>query len=63
MASVRSDPDPEADGQSRRERIALFRWEWDMWGRVLLGPRCRPVSWDEAEQLYRELVEGGGTAG
>jgi hypothetical protein len=54
---VRSDPASEADGQSRRERIALFRWEWDMWGLVLLGADCRPVSWEEAEQLYAELVE------
>jgi hypothetical protein len=63
MASVRSDSESEASGQSRRDAIDLFRWEWDMWGRVLLGPRCRPVSWDEAEQLYDELGEGGGTAG
>ena len=57
---MRSDPASEASSQSRRERIALFRWEWDMWGLALFGTGCRPISWGEAEQLYTELVEGGG---
>jgi len=31
-----------------------------MWGLALFGTGCRPISWGEAEQLYTELVEGGG---
>jgi hypothetical protein len=49
---------------ARHDAIALFQWEWNMHNHADYHPDRAPISWDEAEQLYQQVMEGvPGTSG
>lgn len=46
-----------------RERIELFRWEWNMANKGDYGDDCPEITWDEAHQIWLELYGGEQAAG